>query len=50
MQIFEALQTRILKRASSYRNGHISPGMEAARHINGFIQGLEEQEEAEIDI
>ena len=39
-QIFEALQ--ILK--SAYQNGHISAGVEAARHIDAMIQCLEEQE------
>ena len=44
-QILEALQ--ILK--SAYQNGHISAGVEAARHIDAMIQCLEEQEETETD-
>ena len=46
MQIFKALQ--LLK--STYSNGHISAGIEAATHFDALIQGLEDQKEGEDDI
>ena len=53
MQIFEALQTQILKRASSYQKKKMTTfhlGWRLPGILMDFIQGLEEQEEAENDI